>query len=497
MALNTQMKTQADNSLKRNLVYQLLYEILILIIPLILSPYLTRVLGAEALGTYTYYYVIANYFVLFSLLGLKNHGKRTIASSRDHADELHLEFSNLITLHVIISVVCCLGYVGYIFILAEQRFLAGVMGLQVLSGLFDISWFYFGLEKFKLTVLRSAIIKILTVAAIFIFVHQVEDLWIYCLIMSVGMLLGQLVLWMPLRKYIRWVRPKKQRMLGHLKPMILLFIPGIAVSLYKLMDKLMLGNMYDHEQLGLYDNAEKIVNLPLTVITAFGAVMIPRISNLVARKAYQQTEHYARLSFYYVMWLAYAFAFGLAGIGEVFAPVFWGEAFRSADRLMMGLSVTLPFLAFANIIRTQFLIPCHRDKAFLGSVVAGAVVNIGLNLLLIPAHGAWGAVIATIAAEVTVCFVQCFCVRKTIPIGTYFRESLFFVPLAVLMFIIVYAIGMRMGESVGTLLVQIASGALFYVTVSCVYFYCRKDKMFMKLLAQWKRLRGCSGGQGS
>ena len=168
------MKQNHGSSLKKNFVYQMIYEILIMIIPLVLSPYLSRVLGAEGLGTYAYYFVIANYFVLFSVLGLKNHGKRTIAQCRDDADRLNLEFTNLAILHIAISVICCVAYIGYIFIFAADRFLSALMGFMVLSGMFDISWLYFGLEKFKLTVFRSSIIKILTVAAIFIFVQTIN-----------------------------------------------------------------------------------------------------------------------------------------------------------------------------------------------------------------------------------------------------------------------------------------------------------------------------------
>lgn len=481
------MKHKYKISLKQNFIYQMLYEVLIIILPLILSPYLSRILGADALGTYTYYYVIANYFVLFSILGLKNHGKRTIAQCRDHDDELNREFSNLATLHIAISLVCCLAYAGYICLFAKDRLMASIMAFQVLSGLFDISWLYFGLEQFKLTVLRTVITKILTVIAIFCFVHTVDDLPLYGIIMSVGMLVNQLILWIPLKKYVHWVKPNPRQMLAHLKPMLLLFIPGIAVSLYKLMDKLMLGDMSSHAQLGFYDNAEKIVNLPMTIITSFGAVMIPRISNLIAHKDNEKTKRYTEYSFYYIMWLAYAFAFGVASISNVFAPVFWGEDFRSVNSLMMGLAITIPFFAFANIIRTQYLIPQHRDKDFLVSVIAGAVVNLLLNLCLIPRYHAYGAVIATVAAETTVCFIQAFCVRKDLPVLTYFKRSLVFIPFAVIMFIAVYVIGTIQQESIRTLVLQILSGIFIYIALSCAYFYYKKDAFFMKLIHKLKK----------
>lgn len=68
----------------------------------------------------------------------------------------------------------------------------------------------------------------------------------------------------------------------HIEPLLILFIPAIAVSLYKYMDKIMIGAMSNKTQLGFYENAEKVINIPLTIITSFGTVMLPKMSNLVA-----------------------------------------------------------------------------------------------------------------------------------------------------------------------------------------------------------------------
>ena len=155
---------------------------------------------------------------------------------------------------------------------------------QVLSGLFDISWFYFGIEHFKLTVLRSTVIKILNVICVFTLVRSKSDLWIYCLIMALGMLLSQLTLWVPLKKYVKFVKPSWSKMTIHIKPMLVLFVPTIAVSLYKYMDKIMIGSISSKTQLGFYENAEKVINIPTTVITSFGTVMLPKMSNTSVKR---------------------------------------------------------------------------------------------------------------------------------------------------------------------------------------------------------------------
>ena len=102
------MKTQKTSSVKKNFAYQMIYEVLVLILPFVTSPYIARVIGAEGLGTYSYSYSVAYYFVLFSLLGIKNYGNREIAKARDDSAKLNKTFVNIATLHILISIVSVL-----------------------------------------------------------------------------------------------------------------------------------------------------------------------------------------------------------------------------------------------------------------------------------------------------------------------------------------------------------------------------------------------------
>lgn len=479
------MKNQS--SIKKNFMYQMIYQILIIILPFITSPYIARTIGAAGLGTYSYSYSIAYYFVLFSMLGLVNYGNRAIAQCRDTQDRLNETFSNIVTLHIAFSCICCIVYILYAVFLAEEKLYAGIQFAYVLSGLFDISWFYFGIEKFKLTVTRNVIIKILNVVSVFIFVKNADDLWKYCVIMAFGMLLSQISLWFPLKKFVAFQKPTWEKMKQHIKPLLILFIPAIAVSLYKYMDKIMIGIMSNKTQLGFYENAEKVINIPLTIITSFGTVMLPKMSNLVASNKKEKTNQYIKLSMKYVMCLSFALAFGLAGIGTVFAPVFWGQEFELSGVLIMGLSITIPFMSFANVIRTQYLIPSGKDKEYLSSVIGGAVVNLIVNTLLISRMGAIGATIGTILAEIFVCAIQTLSVRKELPILQYIKEIWIFVVFGAVMFLGVFGIGSVMENKVFTLLPQIICGMVIYGGICVIYFISTKDAMFLKMLDNIKK----------
>lgn len=479
------MKVQ--NSIKKNFMYQMIYEVLVLILPFVTSPYIARVIGAEGLGIYSYSYSVAYYFVLFSMLGIKNYGTRAIARVRDDGKSLNETFSNIAALHIIISAICCIAYVVYVFgSESEGRLYAEIQTLYVLSGLFDISWFYFGIERFKLTVTRNILIKIINVVCVFVFVRTEDDLWKYCLIIALGYLVSQLSLWIPLKKYVKIVAPSWNKMKVHIKPLVVLFIPAIAVSLYKYMDKIMIGFFSSKEQLGYYENAEKVINIPIMIIASFGTVMLPKMSNLAVQNDKHVNNRCIIISMEFVMCLAFALTFGLAGVGTIFAPFFWGEKFKLSGYLIMGLAITVPFVSFANVIRTQYLIPNALDREYIASVIAGAVINLIINALLIPRQGAVGAMIGTIGAEVVVCVWQTIVVRNQLPIMKLLKISVPFLPAGIAVFICVYCIGKHLGNGIGTLIVQIVVGGIIYAIYCAIYFYKTKNEIVLKMFEKAK-----------
>lgn len=471
-----------NSNVKKNFAYQMMYELLILILPFVTSPYIARVIGAEGLGNYSYTFTIANYFVLFAMLGIKNYGNRAVAQARDDQNKLNVTFSNILFVHVVVSLICCICYILYILFFATEKVYSLIQFTVVISALFDISWFYFGIEKFKLTVLRSTIIKIVNVICIFLFVKDSNDLWVYCLIMGLGSLISQLSLWVVLRKYVRILKPDKNSIKVHLKPMLVLFLPVIAISLYKYMDKIMIGMLSSKTQLGFYENAEKVVNMPVSIIGSFGTVMLPKMSNLASKSDDKTAMSYISQSMRYIMCLSFALSFGVASVGQTFAPVFWGDKFIASGPLIVGLSFTIPFMSYANIIRTQYLIPHSHDKEYLTSVIVGAVCNIILNSILIPVYGAMGATIGTLFAEISVCLVQAFVVRKELPVLSYCKEVFIFLITGIVMFFIVWNIGRVMNASVSVLILQVLCGVVVYGITAFIIFYRRKDAMLMNVI---------------
>lgn len=469
-----------NSSIKKNIVYQVSYELLILVLPILTAPYVSRVLGSDGLGIYSYTYNIANYFVLFAALGIKNYGNREISRVRDDKESLDYTFSSILGLHCSVSAVVVLSYIGYWCFIAsaENKIYSLISGIYVVAAFFDISWLFFGLEKFKTTVTRSTVIKIVSIVCIFAFVNSKEDLWIYVLILALSNLASQLYLWGYVKRYVSIKKVPLAVVLKHLPQMSLLFIPTIAVSLYNNMDKIMVGYISGNSQLGFYENAEKICFMAITVIGSVGTVMLPRMSNILANGEMQKVKKYICVSMQCIMCVSFAMTFGLIGISRVFSPVFFGEEFRDCAGLLAVLSITLPIKSFANVIRTQYLIPSGKDKEYTISVCMGAIINLVLNFLLIVRVKAMGAVIATIVAEIVVCGIQTYSCRKDLPVFNYIKENVVFGIIAAFMGGVVYFEGLVMRINIITLGIQIITGVLLFGTLTVIYSINSKNFMY-------------------
>lgn len=477
----------------KNFLYNVAYQILIMILPLITAPYIARVLGAELIGVYSFTHSIAYYFVLFAQLGLSVYGNRKVAQVRDNQDQLNYTFSSLYKLQLLIAVAACTAYLVYVSALAKSEY-KGYFLLQflyVISGIFDINWFYFGIEKFKLTVTRNTVIKILTVVFILVFVKNKQDLGVYIGIMAGGVLLGQLAMWTRLGKYTRFVKTRWKDSIKVLVPVVILFLPTIATSLYRYMDKIMLGSMTTMNQLGYYENSEKFISITMGVINALGTVMIPQMSNLISKGDLKKAREYLNKSIEGIYIVASPLAFGLASIAMILSVVFYGADFKDCGNIIPILSMSLLFSAWANVIRTQYLIPNARDKEYIISMFCGAGANFVINLLLIPILGAVGAAVGTVFAEAAVALAHSFFVRKELPLVHYLKLVIPYIMFGVVMFGIVKIIALFAQYTIVSLCVIIAVGVVSYAAMFIVYLYVSKGEYYKVMQSLFSKvLRG-------
>lgn len=469
---------------KKNFLYNIVYQILILIIPIVTVPYVSRVLGSTGIGIYSYTYSIVYYFMMFAMLGLNNYGNRSIAKVRDNKEKLSRTFKEIYRMQIITSITMIILYFLYLDIFdVKYKEIALIQSIYVISCLFDINWFFFGIEKFKLTVTRNTIIKFLSLISIFLLVKDKNDIWIYTLIASGSLLLSQLFLLPFIKKYVNNVEVKFKDVIKHFKPCLKLFLPVIAVAIYKVMDKTMIGWFSDVSEVGFYENAEKIINVPNAIIAALGTVMLPRMSNLYAKNRDEESKKVIDKSIKLMMFLSFAMTFGLICISKNFSLIFFGQGFEKSGIIIILLSITILFLSWGNVLRTQYLIPKEYDKIYIESAFLGAIVNLIFNLIFIPKYASIGACIGTIFAELSVMLYQTISIKNELPIKEYIKDIIPFFFKSLLMFMIIYSLNFINLNRVIRIIIQVVLACIIYYILNYKYVnsLINIDKLVLKI----------------
>ena len=467
-------------SLKKNLTYQTIYQVLTTLTPLITSPYLSRTLGAKGLGIYSFTQSMVNYFLLFAMLGFINYGTRTIALCKNEEEE-NKSFCEIYTLQIICSIISLSLYILWILLYDYIKLYMVLQSFWIISCLFDVTWYFFGKEEYKTTVIRNIIIKILTICAIILFVKNSSDVGIYILIMSLSTLISQIALWIILLKKIKFKKISiNEALKKHFKPVIVLFIPYLAMSIYHIMDKTMLGILSTSEQSGFYYNSDKIVNIPLGILNGLGTVMLSRMSILQKEEnSSEKITQLINLSISGITCACVSFSFGIAAISKDFIPFFFGKGYDACINLTMIFAIVILFKSITNIMQSQYMIPFKKERELTICVIIGAIINLISNYILIKVCnlGALGATIGTLIAEMVVMIAQIIVVNKKIKILKSFTNLIAYIVFGIIMFVIIRYISNINVNIVIKLLTEILIGGTVYVTLIYVFLKLTKNEL--------------------
>lgn len=453
----------SKKNITKNYIYNLAYQILVLILPLITTPYISRVLGAENIGIYSYTISIATYFILFGSLGIALYGQREIAYKQKDKNKYSITFWEIVLLRIITMSISVLVFY-FTFVKGEQyQMYYKILILEIIGNCIDISWFFQGLEEFKKTVMRNMLVKLISVVCIFLFIKSTNDLYIYFWIYVLSTLIGNGSLWLYLPKFLEKIKLQELHIFKHLKPTIALFVPQIAIQVYTLLDRTMVGTIIaDKSEVGFYDQGQKIIKMLLAVITSMGTVMLPRIASTFANGEKEKVTNYMSKSFNLVFLLSFPMIFGIIAVSKSFVPVFFGNGYDKVAILMSVISPIILLIGLSNVTGTQYLLPTKRQREFTISVVCGAIINFIMNMCLIWKFGAIGASIGTVIAELTVTSVQMYFVREDFNLKNVFKLAKNYLISSVLMFIVCLIVGKCINNNLVSVVTQVAIGGLTY-----------------------------------
>ncbi len=450
-------------NIRKNYIYNLSFQIFSLLIPFVTAPYVSRVLLPEGIGTYSYVNSIATYFSLFAALGLSSYGTREVSRVRDNRQKTSKLFWELSILRLMSTVLCLGLYLAFILITGSDMRTYLAAGVVILSVGIDCNWFFQAMENFKVLMVRNFLVKLISVVCIFVFVNGPEDLVLYFLIQSGGTFLSNIVLRAQLIRAVDWVPARRWRFGHHVRETLVYFIPTIATSVYTLLDRTMIGIITkDMAANGYYEQAHKIVNMLMTVITSLNVVVGVRTSYLFGQNKKREIRQHIIRTFRFVFMLAFPLAAGLMACAADFVPWFYGEGYEPTIPLMVMFAPLLFIIGVSNVLGSLYLTPSGQRARSNRAIIIGAACNFVLNLILIPLFGVYGAVVASLVAELVISALYMSFSARFIPVASVLGIGLRYLLLAVGMFIPTYLVGRASEPSVGTTLLQIAVGIVAY-----------------------------------
>ena len=411
------MKTKSD-SIKRNFIMNAILRMSSLIFPLITFPYISRILGPDGTGKVAFATSVVSYFNLFAQLGIPTYGVRTCARVRDNHTALTRTAQEILFINLsssILSYFALFASIAFIPRLREERMLYLIVSATILLSTIGMEWLYKALEQYAYITVRSIVFKFVALLLMFLLVHRESDYTLYGGISIFAASASNILNFLHIRRYIDLRPVGGYQFQKHLKPVLVFFSMSCATTIYTHLDMVMLGFMTTDIDVGYYHASVRIKSILVSIITSLGTVLLPRVSYYLGQGREEEFRRISKKALRFVYLMASPMALYFLCFARQGIFFLSGNAFSGAVLPMRIIMPTLLFIGITNIFGIQILLPLGKEKIVLYSEIAGAVVDLILNALLIPRFRSAGAATGTLTAEMVVLLVQAWAIREIMP----------------------------------------------------------------------------------
>lgn len=469
------------NKLVKNYIYNLIYQIFVIIVPIITAPYLARTLGPAKLGIYSYINSTTTIISTMSLLGIYTYGNRQIAYFRDNEININKNFWEIMISRLILGVFGTIIY--FIWGYLSQYFEYYILYYPfILANFIDCSWLFVGMEDMKPAVTKNFFAKLASVVGIFLFIKNSSDLYIYIILLSISAFIANLSVYFQLKRYVS--KPKininLKKIYTHIEGSLVLFLPQVASLIYLQIGKIMIEWITnDASNLSYYDQAEKIITIPLTIITVLNTVMMPRIANEFKNGNRKKIEKLLINTAKFTMFLACPLMIGIISLADKFIPWYLGNDFSACITIMYILAPMIITNSLVGISGTQYFTATNQINILIKSYSVAALSNIVLNVIFISLYSFVGAAISTVISSLILTVIQYYYLNKQIKIRLILYESKSYLLFSVVMGVVIYFISKNMLATPVTTIIQIVTGVFIYFILIII----TRDKSFKQLLS--------------
>ena len=465
----------------KNYIYNLIQQVLLVISPLITIPFLSRSLGAEGIGKYSYAFALTNYFTLIATLGCDVYGRREISYVKNSLENRSKKFWSI----QIIKTVCTL-VVSSIYIIFSfnnvNKILLLILMFHLINVPLNIGWFYQGIEKFKKITIRTIFLKLAELLFVVFCIHSENDLIKYTFGSSFINFLAFFVLWLDIKNDVKFEKITFEDIKYDLKNCLQFFLPAIATSIYTLLDKTMLGNLTgSYIENGYYEQAQKINIVLLRVVLSLGLVLLPQIASAFKEGNKKQVNEFINKSGKYVFFVSLPIAFGLICISDNFVKWFFGDGYDKVSELLKLSGFILIVQGLDDVFGMQYLVNVGRQKQYIISLFSGAAMNFIFNFILIPKFASVGAIIASFLGELVIVLIQMYYVRDNINLKEFFKQSKNYL-IASLVMLTVIPLGRFLKVSIlNTIIITGTSAIIYFITL-----FILKDDTLINIIKKFK-----------
>lgn len=452
-----------------NFIYQASYQILLIIIPMITIPIISRALLPEGVGIYNFTFSIVSYFVLVAGLGLLTYGVKEIAIVRDSRDKLSEKFWELALFNLFFSILAVIAYlITILFFPSELRVYFLAQGFTLLAAVFDITWFFSGIEDFKVITIRKFFIRLITFILIVVFIRTQEDLLLYILIQSVGNFVGQLSLWVSINKRISFVKVSFKNIKKHFYPALSFFGAKLGSTVFLEGTKTVLGFITTMSVVGLFSNSLQIAMVINAVITASNTVLIPYMSNLYKKSTEHDLIKKLQEIIHLQLYFTIAIMFGLLLVNTSMIDWFFGESFSEIRTVLPFMSVIPLLSSLHQGIANQYLVPKGIMRPYNISIILAMIVSLVLTATLSPFIGIYGGVIGLITGYLVLCFIRIEVLLRETEFKFDMKKISVCTLSGALMLGVGYIVTNNMPSEFITTVIQVLLGGLIYMAMTWI-----------------------------
>lgn len=456
-------------SVKKNYILNLINTVSGLLFPLITFPYAARILLAEGIGQVQFFDSIIGYILLITSLGIPLYAVRELARVRDNPQMRSKIAAEIIILHTCLTVTAY--FIVFIIAATVTKIKADVPLFLLLStSLFftaiGVQWFYQAVEDFKYITIRSICIKVLAAIALFTLVKERQDIMWYAGINVAASVGNNIFNFIRLQKYIslKGLNFSQLNIIRHLRPSLKLFTLNLIVSIYILLDSVMLGFLSSEEAVGYYTAASKLTKMSLGIVTALGVVLLPRFSNYVSMGRNKEFIELGNKAISFTAALVFPMTVGLTLLSGPIIMIFSGPSYIPSILTLQIIAPITIFIGFSSLLGMQILYPLGKENLVIIATLTGAIINVTLNIILIPIYAQTGAAVASLMAESAVVIMVVILGRKYLPFNFITKQNFNYIIGTIIMGAAVYYISRLQIEAWQKLVIGIPAGVIIYFT---------------------------------